>query len=238
MAALWEGKRFHARVRLAALLLGHLAAAAGTATIAERDAFVSRGDEIAAAAIEAASTMRHTGPEGIAWANRVTAERARLHWLAGVDPPLEDHLIGAWRQTIAAFDEFGHVYETARSQARLAAILLAVGLADEAGPFVSEARATAVRLGARPLLAELRGLSGDDQPTDRSARSRDAKSLTPREHDVLVLVATGRSNREIAQQLFISAKTVSVHISNLMAKLGASSRTEAVAIARRRSLID
>jgi DNA-binding CsgD family transcriptional regulator/tetratricopeptide (TPR) repeat protein len=238
MAALWEGKRFHARVRLAALLLGHLAAAAGTATISERDTLVSRGGEIAGAAIEAASTMRHTGPEGLAWANRVTAERARLHWLAGVDPPLEDHLIGAWRQTIAAFEEFGHVYETARSQARLAAILLAVGSADEGGQLVSQARATAMRLGARPLLSELRSLSADDEPADRSARGRDAESLTPREHDVLVLVATGRSNREIAQQLFISAKTVSVHISNVMAKLGASSRTEAVAVARRRAMLD
>jgi DNA-binding CsgD family transcriptional regulator len=238
MAALWEGKRFHARVRLAAVLLGHLATTAGTATTTERDGLVSRGDEIAAAAIDAASTMRHTGPEGIAWANRVTAERARLHWLAGVDPPREDDLIDAWRQTISAFEEFGHVYETARSQARLAAILLAVGSADEARDLVSQARATAMRLGARPLLAELHGRGGDDPTADRGARGRDAESLTPREHDVLVLVATGRSNREIAQQLFISAKTVSVHISNVMAKLGAASRTEAVAIARRRSLID
>jgi DNA-binding NarL/FixJ family response regulator len=53
----------------------------------------------------------------------------------------------------------------------------------------------------------------------------------------LELVATGRSNREIAASLFISAKTVSVHISNLLAKLEAGSRTEAVAIARRRGLL-
>ena len=50
---------------------------------------------------------------------------------------------------------------------------------------------------------------------------------------MLALVAEGRSNREVAAQLFISAKTVSVHVSNLMAKLGAASRTEAVAVARR-----
>ncbi|HEX3705820.1 MAG TPA: LuxR C-terminal-related transcriptional regulator, partial [Mycobacteriales bacterium] len=63
-------------------------------------------------------------------------------------------------------------------------------------------------------------------------------ALTPREHEVLALVATGRSNREIAAALFISAKTVSVHISNLLGKLEAGSRTEAVAIARRRGLLD
>jgi DNA-binding NarL/FixJ family response regulator len=54
---------------------------------------------------------------------------------------------------------------------------------------------------------------------------------------VLALVAQGRSNREIGGQLFISAKTVSVHVSNILAKLGAGGRTEAVAVARRRGLI-
>ena len=48
-----------------------------------------------------------------------------------------------------------------------------------------------------------------------------------------MLVAQGRSNKEIGQQLFISTKTASVHVSNILAKLGASGRTEAVALARR-----
>ncbi len=61
--------------------------------------------------------------------------------------------------------------------------------------------------------------------------------LTPREYEVLGLVATGRSNRDIAQQLFISAKTVSVHISNVRAKIEATSRTAAVAVARRPGLL-
>ena len=55
--------------------------------------------------------------------------------------------------------------------------------------------------------------------------------LTARELEVLTLVAAGRSNREIAAELFIAAKTVSVHVSNILAKLGAASRTEAAAIA-------
>ena len=53
---------------------------------------------------------------------------------------------------------------------------------------------------------------------------------------MLRLVAAGRSNREIAAELFISAKTASVHVSNILAKLGAATRTEAAAIAHRRGL--
>jgi DNA-binding NarL/FixJ family response regulator len=133
------------------------------------------------------------------------------------------------------------VYETARSRTRLAAVLYAAGETAEAGAEASRAREVAARLGARPLLAELHGLAGGEPalgPDARGSRPRDIETLTPREHDVLVQVATGRSNREIAQQLFISAKTVSVHISNVMAKLDAASRTEAVAVARRKGLLD
>ena len=55
---------------------------------------------------------------------------------------------------------------------------------------------------------------------------------------MLGLVAQGRSNGEIGKQLFIATKTVSVHVSNILAKLGASGRTEAAAIARRDGLLD
>ena len=64
-----------------------------------------------------------------------------------------------------------------------------------------------------------------------------AERLTGRELEVLRLVAAGRSNREIAAELFISAKTASVHVSNILAKLDAASRTEAAAIAHREGLI-
>ena len=62
-------------------------------------------------------------------------------------------------------------------------------------------------------------------------------TLTPREGEILALVAEGRSNGEIGKQLFISTKTVSVHVSNILAKLDAASRTEAAALARRRGLL-
>ena len=63
------------------------------------------------------------------------------------------------------------------------------------------------------------------------------ESLTARELEVLTLLGQGRSNGEIGRQLFISAKTVSVHVSNILAKLGAAGRTEAAAIARRDGLL-
>ena len=62
-------------------------------------------------------------------------------------------------------------------------------------------------------------------------------TLTGRERSVLALVAEGHTNREIGDRLFISEKTVSVHVSNAMAKLGALSRYEAAAAAQRQGLL-
>ena len=68
--------------------------------------------------------------------------------------------------------------------------------------------------------------------------SASAELLTPREVEVLRLVAEGHSNREIGERLVVSGKTASVHVSNILAKLGARTRTEAAAVARRRGLLD
>jgi DNA-binding CsgD family transcriptional regulator len=115
-------------------------------------------------------------------------------------------------------------------------VLQAAGDQAEARALADRARVTARRLGAEPLLAELRAL-GRPGPRRASASGPGTHALTARESEILKLVADGRSNGEIGKQLFISTKTVSVHVSNILAKLGASGRTEAAAIARRTGLL-
>ena len=85
------------------------------------------------------------------------------------------------------------------------------------------------------LLAQRARISLTDDPEPSPAPSP-ALGLTRREQDVLSLVAAGRSNRQIAEELYISPKTASVHVSNILAKLGVSGRGEAAAMAHRLSL--
>jgi len=88
-----------------------------------------------------------------------------------------------------------------------------------------------VALLARRARLALEHLPG--QPALAAVDPAQALGLTSRERDVLRLVADGRSNRGIAEELFISPKTASVHVSNILAKLGVSGRGEAAALAHR-----
>jgi DNA-binding NarL/FixJ family response regulator len=135
------------------------------------------------------------------------------------------------------------VYETARTQWRLAEALVEAGRRDEAAVVWRAARDTASGLRAAPLGAALDdlarrarldpGIENRGGHGDGSAGSSPLAALTDREHEVLSLLARGMSNREIGTELFITAKTASVHVSNILGKLGAASRTEAAAIAHR-----
>ncbi|HLK76313.1 MAG TPA: AAA family ATPase [Streptosporangiaceae bacterium] len=169
------------------------------------------------------------GPEGRGWLARAEAEYRRA---AGENDPQ------AWQAVLDAFGP-AYMYEIARTRWRLAEALAEAGRRDEANEQWRLASQTADRLGAKPLRRALDDLA-------RRARIGTAPdlpdgavlaSLTSREREVLRLIAAGRSNREIASVLFIAPKTASVHVSNILGKLGAASRTEAAAIAHREGLI-
>ena len=97
-------------------------------------------------------------------------------------------------------------------------------------------------MGANPLLHELELLAErarldptpqDATPPEAKHSLQDAFGLTPREAEVLTLVARGLTNREIAAALVISVKTASVHVSHILRKLDVQNRVEAAAIAHR-----
>ncbi|MDN3265387.1 AAA family ATPase [Streptomyces sp. CSDS2] len=153
---------------------------------------------------------------------------------------------GTWSPVVAAFECLDRPYDLARVRHRLAGALLAEGGDDErdrAVELLRLAAAVADHLKARPLadavarLAQRARLTlGGGKRRDPAADPAAAFGLTSRERDVLGLVAAGRTNRQIAEELFISPKTASVHVSNILGKLGVSGRGEAAAVAHRLGL--
>ncbi|MFC6287308.1 AAA family ATPase [Nocardioides sp. GCM10027113] len=238
MTEIWH-EWFSARVRLAATALGGLARLVPSLTAARRPAYVEVADRLrqdARTVLQRFAEPGSWGAEGRAWSARVEAEWARVRWLSGLDGPDgtdQDRLVAAWRSAEEAFEAFGDVHELAQVRTALAGVLRATGDAAGSRVVADQAREAAQRLGARPLLDELRTLG----TTPARATGAGSDALTPREREILELVALGRTNGEIGKQLFISTKTVSVHVSNILGKLAAAGRTEAVAEARRRGLL-
>ncbi len=139
-----------------------------------------------------------------------------------------------WAGAVAALTAGeGLVYELADARIHWARELLATNRPIPAREQLQFAWDAASRLGAlslsvaasRTAAAARIALHGQD----RTEHHPGPAGLTPRELEVLALVAAGRSNRAIADELFISTKTASVHVSNILAKLGVGSRTEAAA---------
>ncbi|MBJ7452571.1 MAG: response regulator transcription factor [Blastococcus sp.] len=200
---------------------------------AEADRWLRAGEELAGAAAAAVEAYRGTyghtiGVEGVAWQARVAAEAARVR--GEPEPDL-------WRAAVDAFG-FGHVYEEARSRRRLAEALLADGDRAGAAEQAALAHEVAVRLAAVPLQTAVEALARRGRLDVGGVRATEPGAvLTPREAEVLLLLAQGRTNKQVGAELYISEKTASVHVSNILAKLGANGRTEAVAIAAQRGLL-
>ncbi|HEV7145588.1 MAG TPA: LuxR C-terminal-related transcriptional regulator, partial [Pedococcus sp.] len=237
LSRIWQ-PNFQAQLRISAVFLGQLAAHLQKAPSASRAALLARGraaTEAGEQSWELAAPRGHGGLESTAWVARLRAEDLRLRWLGG-EPVDSAELVRLWDEAVGGFEAYGHRYEAARSRVRQAAALQAVG-DPRVGAILRTALDVARELGSEPLKAEIRAVGGLPSSAVRPAHHR-GEALTAREQEILALVALGRSNRQIGTQLFISAKTASVHVSNILAKLGASGRGEAVAVARDQGLLD
>ncbi|HEY6745568.1 MAG TPA: LuxR C-terminal-related transcriptional regulator, partial [Mycobacteriales bacterium] len=164
------------------------------------------------------------------WARLGAAELARARGEPGRQP---------WRAAAATAGAADRPYVRAYCLYRQAEADLAAGARRPAAPAAAEARQICLRLGAVRMRAEVESLirrgrldpAGATPGRPAGAVRTNPRGLTDRECEVVGLLADGRSNREIAGHLFISERTVGVHVSRILAKLGVHNRTQAAATA-------
>jgi DNA-binding CsgD family transcriptional regulator/tetratricopeptide (TPR) repeat protein len=210
----------------------------------EEDAARAVADALSAAWGELRARLdprRSSSPEVEAHALLAEAERTRLD---GASDPER------WATAQAAWDRLGMQHGAAYARWRRAdALLVARGNKAEAAALLGEARDTCVRTGAESLRSGVETLARRariELASPAAARETHAAAepsvaaelgLTARELEVLAQLAEGCTNRQIAETLFISVKTVGVHVSSILSKLDASTRGEAAAIAVRAGLL-
>ncbi|MGP4083213.1 response regulator transcription factor [Streptomyces sp. KR55] len=149
---------------------------------------------------------------------------------------------GSWEQDEAEhWDTAIWVFRRTHARARLVHALLGraavYGPGDErAAELLDEAERIAVPMGAKPYLeriARLRAPRLPDRPPDRAPAARrpppaPSADLTPRQREVIARLAEGRTDREIAEELRLSVRTVNAHVAQLLTRLGVRNRAEAV----------
>jgi DNA-binding NarL/FixJ family response regulator len=185
-------------------------------------------------------------PVEAAWLANARADAAR----AAGEPAAE-----LWAEAAEAWRAIERPYRVAAAQWREAEALVAADDREAAAAAAAPALETARRLGAGWLAGEVEGLIararlrvGDEAAVDAEGGNGaedggapepdDPFGLTPRERQVLALVARGATNRQIGAQLYMAEKTASVHVSRILAKLDVRSRTQAAAVAHRLGLAD
>jgi len=237
-AGLTPARVAHMRVQLCALGLRAQAELAALARARRAGDAVrehlERAAKLLAGARRAAAEGSAITPNDDGWRMLAEAEYTRV--CADAHPERWAEAAGTWyrleRPPVAAYCRW-----------RQAEALVSAGASrSEASTPLREAHAVAARLGARPLAEELERLAErarlDLTPPDTESAhgAQDLETtlgLTPREAEVLRLVARGYTNREIAEALVISVKTAGVHVSHILRKIDAPNRREAAAIAHR-----
>ncbi len=183
------------------------------------------------------------GPVEAAWALLAEAELCRA---LGCNDP------ACWRQAVDEWETLERPYEAAVCGLREAEALVERGAREEGERVLADARMDACALGSRWLVEEIDGFAArarlsisvalEGAPArgdgaEGALAAQDPFGLTPRELEVLRLLARGSTNREIGSQLFMAEKTASVHVSRILAKLEVRSRTQAAAVAHRAGLV-
>ncbi|HYC07270.1 MAG TPA: LuxR C-terminal-related transcriptional regulator, partial [Candidatus Binatia bacterium] len=179
---------------------------------------------------------------GVAASSRAYAALATAEWTRLQDEPEP----AAWDAAAAAFERIPEPLREGYARYRQAeAILAAKGRRADAAGALSVAARLATDLGAEPLSAAVATLArrarlditvDEAVPAEGGQTTPDPAAslgLTPRELEILAIVARGRTNHQIAEELFITDKTVGVHMTNILAKLGVTNRIDAAAIADR-----
>jgi ATP/maltotriose-dependent transcriptional regulator MalT len=180
--------------------------------------------------LAAASGVNGSPPPQVA-ADEATVEAEFARIEGRPDPAL-------WQAAGAANEQLGNRVEAAYSHMREAEAILDVG--GDATEALRGAYEVAVECGAPPLVEACERVARrarvrlGDEP--EPPRTEDPFGLTAREREVLVLVAAGRTNRQIGEELFMSEKTASVHVSRILAKLDVATRGEAGAVAHKLGL--
>jgi DNA-binding CsgD family transcriptional regulator len=177
------------------------------------------------------------GPVERAWVAMGNAEMTRARGRSDAD---------RWLAAASEWDALDRPYWVAIARWRAAEALVDGGDRTAAAEAARPALETARRLGSAWLTAQLTGLAsrarlnleaerdGDGMPAE--TENGNPFGLTPRERQVLALLAEGATNRQIGTALYMAEKTASVHVSRILSKLGVSTRTQAAAVAHRQHL--